>query len=265
MYNGRTVRLNTRLGKLKSAVVAYSGGLDSSYLLYALKAAGVRTLAVTGRSASVPAEDIDDAHRVASELGVEHRFIDTSELLREGYMENSPERCFHCKDELFSRIREIAEKQGFECILDGTNADDLADHRPGRRAAALHGVISPLAECGLTKDEIRSAAGKAGLSVSEKPASPCLSSRFPYGVRITPEGLERVARAEGYLRSKGFRELRVRDRGGEARIEVPRPEMNALFELREEIVRAFREMGYGTVSIDLEGFVSGKLNRELEK
>jgi uncharacterized protein len=259
--NGNIRRLIEHLQGIESAVVAFSGGLDSSFLLHALKVAGVRTLAVTGRSQAVPETDLADAVRVASELGVEHRFLDTCELEREGYLENSPERCFHCKDELYSRIREVAESEGMAHVLDGTNSDDLADHRPGRRAAREHGVLSPLAECGLKKEEIRAAAKGAGLSVADKPASPCLSSRFPYGVRITPGGLERVARAEGLLRSKGFKEFRVRDRGGEARIEVPEAEMEDLFTHREEIVTALKDMGYAFVALDLEGLISGKLNR----
>ena len=194
---------------------------------------------------------------------MEHRFIETGELEREGYLSNPPERCFHCKDDLFTRIREIAESGGFAHVLDGTNSDDFLDHRPGIKAAKEHGIMSPLADAGLTKEDVREAARACGLSVAEKPASPCLSSRFPYGVRITREGLHRVEQAEGVLRGLGFDELRVRDHDGEARIEVSRAEMQRLFELREEITASLRGLGYKFVSLDLEGLESGKLNRVL--
>ena len=188
-----------RLAGLDSAVLALSGGLDSSFLLYALKEAGVKTLAVTGKSPTTPARDIRDAESIATELGMPHRFIETKEMERSAFRENSPERCFHCKDVLFAALNNIARDEGYLKILDGTNADDLADHRPGLRAAKAYGVLSPLADSGMTKHIIRDAARQVGLSVSEKPASPCLSSRFSYGTRITPEGLERVSKAELFL------------------------------------------------------------------
>ncbi len=253
-----------RLAGLDSAVLALSGGLDSGFLLYALKQAGVRTLAITGKSPTTPAQDIKDAERLASELGIPHRFIETNEMERKGFVENSPERCFHCKDVLFAALNNIARDEGYLKILDGTNADDLTDHRPGLRALKAYGVLSPLAECGMTKQQIREAARQAGLSVSEKPASPCLSSRFSYGTRITPEGLERVSKAEDFLTGIGCTQFRVRDTEGSARIEVPKDQMELLFSKRDEIVSAFKGLGFMFVSLDLEGFESGKLNRVLD-
>ncbi len=252
------------LRKLDSAVLALSGGLDSSFLLYALKQAGVRTLAVTGKSPTTPAQDLRDAESVASELGMPHRFIETREMDHVRFVENSPERCFHCKDVLFAALKKIAMDEGFSNVLDGTTADDLTDHRPGRRAAKAHGVLSPLAASGMTKQMIRAGAREAGLSISEKPASPCLSSRFSYGTRITPEGLERVAKAEELLARLGLNEFRVRDTDGAARIEVPKDQMELLFARRDEIVAAFKGLGFSFISLDLEGFQSGKLNRVLE-
>lgn len=252
-----------RLAGIESALLAFSGGLDSSLLLYALCEAGVRTLAVTGKSPTTPAHDIRDAESLALELGVPHRIIETREMDRVGFVENSPERCFHCKDVLFSLLKELANKERYAVILDGTNADDLTDHRPGLRAAKAHGVLSPLAECNMSKDDIRQAAREAGLSVSNKPASPCLSSRFSYGTRITPEGLERVSRAELFLTGIGCTQFRVRDTDGAARIEVRPEDMEKLFAMRGEVVSAMRDMGYRFVSLDLEGFESGKLNRSI--
>ncbi len=252
-----------QLRKLDSVVLALSGGLDSSFLLYALKEAGVRTLAVTGKSPTTPARDLKDAECLAAELEIPHRFIETREMDQERFVENSPERCFHCKDELFALLTGIASDEGYQAVLDGTNADDLTDHRPGLRAAKDHGVLSPLAASGMTKDDIRQAARQAGLGISEKPASPCLSSRFSYGTRITPEGLGRVSRAEDFLRSLGFIEFRVRVRKGEARIEVRPDEMEKLFSHRGDVVSALKEIGFSYVSLDLEGFESGKLNRVL--
>jgi len=261
--DSKVVSFIEKLRNLDSAVLALSGGLDSSFLLYALKQAGVRTLAVTGESPTTPARDLRDAESVARELEIPHRFIETGEMEREGFRENSPERCFHCKDELFTLLEELASEEGYSAILDGTNADDLTDHRPGLRAAKANGVLSPLADSGMTKEDIREAARQAGLAISEKPASPCLSSRFSYGTRITPEGLERVSKAEDFLSRLGLNEFRVRDTDGSARIEVLKQQMELLFSKRQEIVTVLRGLGFRFVSLDLEGFQSGKLNRSI--
>jgi len=259
-----TENLIVYLKELESAVLALSGGLDSVFLMKALSMSGARALAVTGSTATTPPRDLVDAISYAEEFGVEHRVIDSGETVRDDFLANPPDRCYHCKDSLFSRLAVIAEKEGYAMILDGGNLDDLDDHRPGRKAAREHGVLSPLAECGFAKKDIRAAARKLGLDVAEKPASPCLSSRFAYGVRITPEGLMRVSRAEDYIRDLlGIDELRVRDLGGRASIEVPSGNLKGLFAKRARIVERLKLLGFGAVDIDPEGFQSGKMNRAL--
>lgn len=262
----KTSELVSYLNKLDSAVLALSGGLDSVFLMKALSLSGIRALAVTGSTVTTPRRDLEDALRYAAEFGVEHRVIDSGEMVSEGFLANSSERCYYCKDSLFKRLRDIADDEGYEEVLDGGNLDDLDDHRPGRKAAREQGVLSPLMECRFTKDEIRSAARELGLDISEKPASPCLSSRFAYGVRITPEGLIRVARAEDYIRdTMGLSELRVRDLGGRASIEVPSDRVLDLTEKRALIVERMKLLGFTGVEIDPEGFKSGKMNRVLDE
>lgn len=249
---------------MKSAVLAYSGGVDSTLVLKALAISGIRSLAVTGVSPTTPAQDIEDAKRLASEAGIEHRTIDTQEMASEDFVQNSLERCFHCKDELFGRLTELAKKEGYAVVLDGSNADDAGDHRPGLRAAKKHSVRSPLMETGFTKTDIREVSRELGLPTWDKPASPCLSSRFPYGVRITPEALGRVSKAEDFMRSRGFTTLRVRDHGGMARIELPESDIGRAIAAREEIAAGLRALGFDFVSLDMEGFRSGSLNRVIE-
>lgn len=246
---------------MNTALLAYSGGVDSTFLLKALKLSGIRTLAVTAQSETTPHHDLEDAVRMAREIGVEHRIIGTAELKNERYLVNPPDRCFYCKDELFSILKGIAEEEGMTFVIDGSTRDDMDDYRPGMRAAREHGIRSPLAEVGFTKNEIRDVSRALALPTWNKPASPCLSSRLPYGVRITPAALKRVALAEGFLRTLGFDELRVRDHGGSARIEVPPEAMNRLLESKNEIINKFRSLGYDFVSLDLEGLRSGSLNR----
>jgi len=259
-----TSTLLNYLKGLHSAVLALSGGLDSVFLMKALSLSGIRALAVTGSTATTPPRDLMDAIRYSEDFGVKHRVIDSGETARDDFLANPPDRCYHCKDSLFSRLAAIAEKEGYAKVLDGGNLDDLNDHRPGRKAAREHGVLSPLAECGFTKGNIRSAARELGLDIAEKPASPCLSSRFAYGVRITPEGLMRVSRAEGYIRELlGIEELRVRDLGGRASIEVLSDELAGLYTKRALIVERLKLLGFAAVEIDPEGFRTGKMNRAL--
>ena len=213
-------RLLSSLREAESAVLAFSGGVDSAFLLKAMTLSGMRVLAVTSDSETVPRREVLAAGSFAREAGVEHLVIRTEELSNNAFADNPPDRCFFCKDELFGRIKSIMEEKAYRHIFDGSNADDLSDYRPGRRAAALHGVRSPLAECGFSKTEIREMSRELGMEGWERPSSPCLSSRFPYGRRITPEALRRVERAEDFLRTLGFRQLRVRDEGDTARIEV---------------------------------------------
>jgi uncharacterized protein len=264
MSNVRHQKLEALLDTIrpmKSAVLAYSGGVDSTLVLKALALSGIRALAVTGVSPTTPPRDLEDAIRLAAEAGVEHHITETQEMASEDFVQNTPERCFHCKDELFGRLMELAKSGGFAVVLDGSNADDAGGHRPGLRAAAKHGVRSPLIEAGLTKHDVREVSRELGLSTWDKPASPCLSSRFPYGVRITPEALGRVSKAEDFMRRKGFSTLRVRDHGGMARIELPEGDISRALAAREEIAAGLRALGFDFVSLDMEGFRSGSLDR----
>jgi uncharacterized protein len=266
ILDGKFPDLLALLQKYGSAVLAFSGGVDSSFLLAAMKKADIRMLAVTAISETMPRKDRDICSSFAGELGVDHRFIRTEELSSESFVNNSPERCFFCKDELFRKLKVIAEQEGFHYVFDGSNSDDLADYRPGRRAASIHGVRSPLAQLGLSKDEIRALSKELGLKTWDRPSSPCLSSRFPYGRRITAEALSRVDRAEEFIISLGVREARVRDYGDSARIEVKEEDIPLLLDPvnRRLVTDMLHSFGYSFVSLDLEGYRSGNMNRVLE-
>jgi uncharacterized protein len=255
----------TMIQKAGSAVLAFSGGVDSSFLLKAMKVAGIRALAVTAASETVPEREVGRASEFAKETGIEHLVINTGELSNESYASNPPDRCFFCKDELFGRLRSIAGEKQYGSIFDGSNADDLRDYRPGRRAAEVHGVRSPLAECNFSKDEIRAMSRALGLSTWDRPSSPCLASRFPYGQRITVEGLRRIERAEEYLRGFGIGEVRVRIHGDVARIEVKEEDMHLLLgDHRRRISETLRSLGFQFISLDLDGYRTGSMNRVLE-
>ena len=260
-------RVRTILRTFSSGVVAVSGGADSALLL-ALAAqvwGRERCVALTSRSESLAPRELDDARAQAAAAGVEHEVLAGTELDVEAFRRNAPDRCFHCKDTLFAAARAAATRRGLDAVLDGTNADDVAGHRPGYAAGLRHGVRSPLLEAGLTKAWVRALARELGLPSWDKPAESCLSSRFPYGTSISKEGLERVRRAEDVLRDEGFRTVRVRVHEPIARIEVPLADAGALLApgVRERVVAGLRALGFAYISLDLEGFRSGSMNEVL--
>jgi uncharacterized protein len=261
-------RLLDSLSRLDSLLVAFSGGADSAYLAWAAhKALGSRALAVTALSASFSAHDREQALAFAQSAGLRHESIETHEFDNPLYVANNPDRCYHCKDELFVEMERLASERGFAAIAYGINADDTHDFRPGHRAAAEHKVLAPLLDAGLSKAEIRALSRRAGLETWDRPASACLSSRIPYGTAVTEEILEQIERGESVLRELGFRQFRVRAHGELARIEVAREEMSRGLdpEMAKQISARFHEIGFTFVTVDLEGYRQGSLNILIKK
>jgi pyridinium-3,5-biscarboxylic acid mononucleotide sulfurtransferase len=251
--------------KYRSAVIAFSGGVDSTFLArVAGTALEKRVLLVTASSSTYPGSELEEAKALAKGLGLPHRVIVSEETEIAGFSENPPDRCYFCKRELFSKIAAIAKAEGYDAVFDGSNADDLKDYRPGRRALSELSVVSPLCEAGLTKEYIREASRALGLLTAEKPSYACLASRFPYGERITQDKLSRVGKAESSLRSLGFRQFRVRSHQDCARIEVAQAELEDAWRKRSRISEACKKAGFIFVAIDLEGYRTGAMNEALK-
>jgi uncharacterized protein len=259
-------QLQALFNSMDRALVAYSGGIDSTLVAkVAYDCLGDRALAVTAVSPSLLPEELDDAQEQAAFIGINHELIHTQEMDNPAYTSNPIDRCYFCKSELHDHLKPLARDRGFAYVVDGVNADDLQDYRPGIRAAKERGARSPLAEVGMTKLEVRETARLLGLPWWDKPSQPCLSSRFPYGEEITIAKLQRLGRAEIYLRNLGYRNLRVRSEGDTARIEL-QPEQIKSFVGAVDLdllVQRFQQLGFVFVTLDLEGYRSGKLNRVL--
>jgi uncharacterized protein len=254
-------RLRDLMAELGSVLVAYSAGVDSTLVLkVAHDVLGTRVVAATGLSDTYPSEEMDEARVLANEIGAEHLMVRTMELTDPRYAMNNSQRCFFCKTELYSKLRQVAEERGLAWVVDGTNADDLGDHRPGLRAAQNWNVRSPLVEVGMHKHEIRQLSAELGLRTWDKPAFACLSSRFAYGDPITVAKLQKVAAAERALRAMGFRGFRVRHHETVARLELAHEDFARAVELRDEIVAAMHEAGYAYAALDLAGYSSGSMN-----
>ena len=259
----KSAQLHASLASLGSLMVAYSGGTDSAFLAWsAHRALGERMLAVIADSPSLPRKELAAALAFTEAHGIPTRVISTAELDNPDYQRNDAQRCFHCKDELFTRMEQEKARLGYAHIAYGMNLDDRAEIRPGQRAAALHGALAPLVDAGLTKAEIRTLARDAGLTIADKPASACLSSRIEYGRPVTPEALSQVELAEDALHELGFRQVRVRHHGELARVEIARAELTKALSLErlDDITRALRAVGFLYVTLDTQGYRSGSMN-----
>lgn len=263
----KTEKIKSLIGKMGSALVAFSGGVDSTLVLaLAHEILGEKALGVTAQSASVPNREMQAACQLAEEIGVRHLVIKTGEMSNPDYRANPANRCYHCKTELYSSLKKVAEQENISLILNGINIDDLGDYRPGLDSAREQGVRSPLVEAGFSKQDVRDLSRLMGLSIWDKPAMACLSSRIPYGQQVTPEKLARVEQAEDFLLSLGFKQVRVRHLGTEARIElgkneIPRYQNDA--SIQKSVQEKLEALGFNSVVLDPEGYRMGSLNEAL--
>ncbi|OUL20487.1 TIGR00268 family protein [Nostoc sp. RF31YmG] len=267
MLTEKLEQLKALFAEMEQALIAYSGGVDSTLVAkIAYDVLGDRALAVTAVSPSLLPEELEDAKIQAATIGIKHEIVQTNEMDNPNYTSNPINRCYFCKSELHDTLKPLARNLGYPYVVDGVNADDLHDYRPGIQAAKERGARSPLAEVGVTKLEVRQLSQQLSLPWWDKPAQPCLSSRFPYGEEITVTKLQRVGRAEIYLRKLGLKNLRVRSEGDTARIELPLEQIKefVLTTDLQQVVSAFQEFGFIYVTLDLEGYRSGKLNQVLQ-
>jgi uncharacterized protein len=260
-------RLFANLRNMGRVIVAFSGGTDSAYLAWAAHhVLGANAIAMTADSASLPESHKRDAEAFVARFGIVHEYIATHEFDNPAYAQNNPDRCFHCKDELFTRLEEVGRGRGFEHIVYGVNVDDLGDYRPGQNAARKHEVAAPLADAGLTKAEIRELSRLADLPTWDRPASACLSSRIPYGTPVTIENVKTVEMGEEQLKALGFRQFRVRFHGEVVRLEIAREELPKAFtlEMAGRLTQIFKALGFKYVTLDLEGYRQGSMNEVLK-
>ena len=267
MLHDKYEQLKNIFKEMGSVLVAYSGGVDSTFMLkVAHDVLGDRAVAALASSETYPSAEVDAAIDLAKKLNIRLITLHTDEIENEAFAKNAPDRCYHCKQELFCKLNGIAAKEGLDYVVHGANVDDLGDYRPGQQAAKELGIRAPLQETGFTKDEIRACSKELGLPTWDKPSFACLSSRFPYGTPITSDALVQIDEAEKLLISLGFRQLRVRHHGTIARIEVESAEFPRLLEpeMREKIVARFKELGYLYVTVDIEGYRTGSMNATLK-